>query len=122
MKLFSVFIIVVTLIIVTACAKDVGLNPDLVIKSVNICDSVTFDKNIKPIIINKCVSCHNSTGGPGNGDFQTDTYTGIKQKVDNGAFKNRVVILHDMPQGGPPLPQNEIDLINCWLDAGAPNN
>ena len=104
-----------------ACTKDVGLNPDLVVKPVSICDSVTYTNDIKPIIDSKCVSCHYA-GGTGNGDYQTSPYAGLKQKVDNGSFKNRAIILHDMPQGGPPLSQEEMDLINCWLDAGAPNN
>ena len=104
-----------------SCTKDIGPNPDLIPKQSNICDSVTFTKTIKPIFDSKCISCH-FAGGSGPGDFTT--YAGIKLKVDAGLIKGRLIDVTGaiMPQGGPALPSNQLDLIKCWLDAGAPNN
>jgi hypothetical protein len=120
MKFFYfLFFIIGTLLL--ACTKDIGPNPELVVKDTNMCDSVTFTNDIKPIFDGKCVSCHvTGTGSGAPWDFTT--YAGIKPRVDDGTIRSRVLILHDMPQGGPVLPQSELDLITCWLDAGAPNN
>lgn len=107
--------------ILSSCTKDIGPNPDLVKKSVSACDSVTFTKHIKPIVDANCVSCH-YVGGSGPGDFTT--FTDFKNYADGGRIKARVIdqLPSVMPQGGPPLPQAELDLIKCWLEAGAPNN
>lgn len=121
MKLFYVFSAAVGMFVFVACTKDIGLNPDLVVKPVNACDSVTFAADIQPLFTNKCATCHftgTTSGAPG--DFTS--YADIKTKADAGLIKNRAIVLHDMPQGGPPLSQAEMDLITCWLDAGAPNN
>jgi hypothetical protein len=86
------------------------------------CDSVaaTFSGKVNPIIQAKCAipGCHVAgTGVPGN----FSSYSGVKQKVDNGSFENRTITLKDMPPAGP-LPANEIDILKCWLSDGAKNN
>jgi len=83
-------------------------------------DTVTYQLDVKPIIQSNCAipSCHIS-GGNGNGIFET--YDGLKKKVDNGAFKRRVIDRMNMPASGP-LPPNEIDILKQWLDEGALNN
>jgi hypothetical protein len=121
MRVFSIFATLTCLLIVAACTKDIGPNPDLVKKS--LCDTVSFNKHIKPIIVNKCVVCHvsgTSSGAPG--DF--NNYSELKTKADAGLIKARVIDQTPsvMPQGGPPLPQEQLDMIKCWLEAGAPNN
>jgi hypothetical protein len=124
MRLFTIFFTVIGLSIFTACTKDIGPNPELAViqdSSSVVCDSVTFTNDIKPIFDGKCISCH-VTGTPSGAPWDFTTYQGIKDRADDGTIRNRVLILHDMPQGGPPLPQTEMDLIKCWLDAGAPNN
>ncbi len=104
-----------------ACTKDIGKNPDLApVSPLSACDTVKFAAHILPIINNNCLYCHGGLG-PGNGNFTN--YSGIKQKVDNGSFKARVVDLlpTPMPQAGA-LPAQQIALIKCWLEKGAPNN
>lgn len=121
MKFFSIFTLVTVIITLASCTKDVGPNPDLIPAKIVSCDTITFAKNIKPIIVSKCVSCH-YPGGTGNGDYTTNTYAGIKLKVDAGSFKKRVI---DGPAYMPAsgrLPDVQIEMIKCWLDAGAPNN
>lgn len=111
-----------SLLFLGACAKDVGPDPALVPKTVNVCDSVTFSKTIKPIIDANCATsgCH-TPGGSGPGDFTT--FPDISLKVQNGSFKARVIdgVPGFMPATGR-LPQPEIDKITCWLNAGAPDN
>lgn len=120
MKLLYFTTIAISLSVLASCTKDIGPNPDLQPQPVGACDTVTFTKHIKPIIIANCAKsgCHEV--GSLSGDFST--YPGLKGKVDNGTFNNRALVVRDMPQGGPPLSQEKIDLIKCWLAAGAPNN
>lgn len=118
MKLYSALTILTSLIIGTSCTKDIGPNPDLLPKPIGACDTIKFSVHIQPIITNSCVSCH-FPGGSGNGDFTS--FTDIKAKADNGSLMNRVITLHNMPQSGP-LSNEEITLVQCWLNNGAPNN
>lgn len=124
MRLFSVFTILTSLLVLIGCTKDVGVNPNLI--QVNICDTISFSKHIKPIIISRCASCHNPTGSGGAyADFQTDTYTGLKPKVDNGTFRGRAIdltMMPTMPYGMSPMSADTIAIIKCWLENGALNN
>lgn len=86
------------------------------------CDTVavSYDKTIRPIIESTCsiTSCH-VAGGTGNGIF--GSYAGVKEKVDNGSFRERVVNLQNMPPN-VPLNSCQIKLIEAWLDQGSLNN
>jgi hypothetical protein len=125
MKLFYIFFSALILLFVLSCTKDVGPNPDLLPKQ-NFCDTISFAKHIKPIIEARCTSCHTPGGFAGTyGDYTTDTYAGIKQKVDNGSFRGRVIdltITPTMPYQMAPLPADTIAILKCWLESGAPNN
>ncbi len=116
---FSLFLLFCIGLGLISCTKDVGPNPDLIKKVDSSCDTITFTKHISSIFTNKCVVCHQ----PGATSPDLSTYSLIKTQVDGGRIKARVFdqIPSVMPQGGA-LPQNELDLIKCWLDAGAPNN
>ena len=86
------------------------------------CDTsaVSFKDDIEPIVQNNCAisGCH-IAGGSGNGLFIN--YAGIKDKVDNGSLRQRVVVARDMPVGFP-LTDCQVDFIDAWTSAGAPNN
>lgn len=73
----------------------------------------SFSNDIEPIIANNCLSCHSGTQFP---DLRT--YQGVSSNA--GIVKTQVVN-RTMPIGGS-LTNNEIDLISCWVDNGAPNN
>jgi hypothetical protein len=83
-------------------------------------DAVSYSMDIEPIINNSCATsgCH-VQGGSGNGIF--DAYAGVKAKVDNGSFRQRVIADRDMPPG-TPLTNCQIKYIEEWLNQGAPNN
>jgi hypothetical protein len=88
----------------------------------NGCDTVTYAKSIQPIIQTQCAiqGCHVS-GGSGPTNFST--YAGVKLDVDNGNLKKRMIDGNPsiMPASGK-LPDAMINKVQCWLDAGAPNN
>lgn len=105
-----------------SCVKDKGSIPveDILSK----CDSlnVTYSATVQPIINAKCAipGCHTATGG---NNIPLATYTQVKAKVDNGSFRNRVLVIANMPPAPlAPLPADEKEKLQCWLDAGAPNN
>ena len=88
----------------------------------NTCDTTTvsFAQDVMPIIQGNCATsgCHVS-GGTGNGIFTN--YAGVKDKVDNGSFKNRVLVLKNMPLGAS-LTDCQYKILTAWLNRGAPNN
>lgn len=86
------------------------------------CDttSVSFTNDIFPITQMNCsvIGCH-VAGGSAPGTFEN--YDQIKAVVDESKFKNRVVVLQDMPPSAP-LTDCQILHITKWLNDGAPNN
>jgi hypothetical protein len=80
---------------------------------------VSYSTDISPIIQMSCATtaCH-TQGGFANGNF--DDYAGVKAKVDNGSFRQRVLVDKDMPLGGS-LSDEELAILEAWLDNGAPN-
>jgi hypothetical protein len=84
---------------------------------------ISFNSRVKPILSASCnsSSCHGAGTGPGRGDFSA--YEGVKAKVDNGSFENRVIVRRNMPPSSrTPLSEQEIQDLKSWIDAGAPNN
>ena len=95
----------------------------------------TWDGEVKTIIESTCSysGCH--SGGttanpylsPGSNDFTT--YAGIKSNLDNGNFEKRALIDKNMPNamfvpaGNPTeLTTAQLDILQCWADAGFPEN
>lgn len=118
--LFFGFCFFSVVLFTVGCDKKVAKQPVIVATPIAKCDTVQFNKNIKPIIDLKCATpgCHVSSFT--SADFTS--YPGINAKVTGGQFKNRVFSTSaPMPPSGK-LPQNQLDIIQCWLDNGAPNN
>jgi len=77
-----------------------------------------FNADIFPLITTKCATsgCHDATE---SGGYFFQDYNSIYDAKDHIYLK--VVIEKTMPKPGP-LPQAEIDQIQCWIESGAPNN
>jgi uncharacterized membrane protein len=77
-----------------------------------------FAANVAPIISASCAvsGCHNSSGA---GGVVLQNHSQISAAKDR--IKTRVVDDKTMPPGGP-LPPAQINIIKCWIEAGAPNN
>lgn len=94
-------------------------------------DSVDFEKQIRPLLIKRCGSCHGSSQQ--NSGLRLDTKHAAFRGGDGGTVivpgKSeeselfRRITSDDaderMPPDEPPLPQQEIRLLREWLDAGA---
>lgn len=94
--------------------EDVGLNS---------CDTTYYATTIRPIILTHCMGnnagCHVS-GGSGEGDFAK--FLQLKDKIDNGAFNDRVLVTKDMPPSTTPLPALSDAsrlLLENWVNSGA---
>lgn len=120
MKLLNISAVAISLITLIACTKDVGPNPDLVVKPTG-CDTITFTKHIKPIITNYCAKSGCHVTGAQSPDFSNDLT--LQSQAQAGRIKARLIDQNDMPPAGNPSPTNdEITSIKCWLEAGAPLN
>lgn len=101
-----------------SCTKDKFEVPT---EQVGFCDSlqVNFVDHIQPIINQNCAfsGCHGS--GSQRGDYTS--FEGVKIDADNGKINNRVLVIKDMPPGNP-LSTEDLEIISCWLEDGAPEN
>jgi hypothetical protein len=82
-----------------------------------VCDPETsWQNDILPIMETSCAGagCHDGISRRDWTDYdEVKRYaTAIKQRTQD----------RSMPFDGPPLPQDQINIIACWVDAGAPDN
>lgn len=117
-KLLITISVLITVSALTSCLND------KIDESAQLpCDSSsTYITTIRPIIETHCMGnnsgCH-ITGGSGDGDFSK--YADLKDKIDEGSFKDRVFDIMDMPMPAlPPLTGSQIDSLKSWINAGAP--
>lgn len=106
---------------------------------------VSFSKDIQPIFTNNCVICHQGASGsaglsldPGSAYNNlvnvSSSESSLMRVAPNSADKSYLLNKlkgtqgqaggsgAQMPYGAPPLSQSQIDLIQQWISAGAPNN
>ena len=91
---------------------------------------VDFDKDIKPILKNRCSRCH--SGHKRKGGFSIDSRAAFLQEGESGpavvAGKGKISLLVElitskdsderMPSKGKPLTPEEINLFRAWIDQG----
>ncbi|MBK7409296.1 MAG: hypothetical protein IPL49_07190 [Saprospirales bacterium] len=87
------------------------------------CDNVsdlTYNGAIGPIIKSSCAisGCHNSKASHGS----LETYSQISPYLKDGTIQYYVVDLRYMPPSSHKLSSNDLQLIQCWLEAGYPEN
>lgn len=92
--------------------------------------TVSFSKDILPILENSCVSCHG--GEKTSKGLDVKTYTSLMAGSDHGAVINpgdaagspliRSIVSGKMPKRGAKLTADQVQLLETWVNAGAPNN
>ena len=93
---------------------------------------IDFNTQIKPIINNKCISCHGGVKKNAGFSFLFKeealgaTHEGSPAIIPGNSKKSRMIQrLHEtdlelrMPYEKPPLSEEEIDLFTKWIDQGA---
>jgi hypothetical protein len=80
----------------------------------------TYTGQISGIISSNCNSsgCHGA--GSNKGDFTS--FSGLQPYLNNGSFKREVLTNQTMPQGSASLSQSQINLVQCWVNDGYPQN
>ena len=92
--------------------------------------TVSFAKDVAPILVAKCVSCHDDNA---KGGLRLDTFAGLEKGgasglllVPGNAQNSRLVqklvtpnAQQRMPKGGAALTANEIQAIGTWVAEGA---
>ena len=94
-------------------------------------DKVNFEDHVKPILRDKCLSCHNTNKK--SSDLDLSSYSSLMQGGasgasveigDSGASYLYSLISHQsepfMPPNADKLPDATLDMIKKWIDAGAP--
>jgi mono/diheme cytochrome c family protein len=97
-------------------------------------ETVSFKDHVKPIFDKRCASCH---GKRAKGGYSVLTYDAVMTSGDNapviiaGDAANSILAQmlrgKETPAGGQmppsrPLPQQQIELIEKWINQGAQNN
>ncbi len=105
----------------SATVKD-QLNCEFTVSDIKVSSNtgISFQDDIKPILETNCIKsgCHNGDNGA---DRNWSVFANVKAKA--AGIKTRTGN-KSMPEDIAPtgLPQNQIDLIACWVDDGALNN
>jgi hypothetical protein len=114
------------------CTKDMAEPPedqgtDSDTTKTSTCDTLdhSFSQDVEPIFSNNCATsgCHAS--GTGAGGIVLETHSEIESETKNGNVL--CAIRHEsgcsnMPSGGSQLSQKKIQRIECWAEAGYPND
>ena len=82
---------------------------------------LTYNGIIKSVISSNCANssaCH-GTPQDANAGGQLTSYALLQEKINSGAFNNRLFILKDMPMG-TSLNECDYKKLKAWYDAGAP--
>ena len=86
-------------------------------------ENVSYDEDIRLILDNHCMTCHNASSNFGN--VKLETYDQVAARVETGILLG--VIRHDpgfyaMPPGNTKIPECQISQIESWIDNGYPQN
>lgn len=78
---------------------------------------VTFERNIKKLIVGKCSPCHLQGGDRNN---KWDNYTNLKTQITGVMGRVRKIPSDPlfMPKNGEKLTDAEMNLLNRWIDGG----
>ena len=97
---------------------------------------VSFAGDVMPIFQARCVECHGATDDNGEvrleaslnltsheGVMAGSEFGSVVEPGDTeGSYLLELIVEGDMPEEGDPVPEEEIDIVRSWIQAGAPNN
>ena len=96
-------------------------------------DKVTFEDHIKPILREKCLTCHNTNKK--TSDLDLSSYSSLMQGGaagasievgDSGASYLYSLMSHQsepfMPPNADKLPDETLEIVRKWIEGGAPES
>ncbi len=101
------------LLALAACTRDQVAQPEP-------CDIVkSYDAGVREIIRPNCNTsgCHDGSSGVGN----YNTYQGMKRIIENGQFRQLVIVEKTMPKGSDLTPA-DFEVLKCWAENSYPEN
>jgi hypothetical protein len=109
----KILLIIIMFSITFSCTN---VSEDDLIEAEPLPETVTYQADVKVIIDNNCIMCHNNP--PINGaPMSLLLYENVKDAVEDRDLIGRITGTSSgpsMPFGGPMLPQNLIDIIIHW--------
>lgn len=85
-----------------------------------ILEIVSYNPDIKALVDNFCINCHNASAASGGLDLST--YDLVRNSTENGNLILRINDVNNpMPQSGL-MPAAERDLFDKWVEDGFPEN
>jgi hypothetical protein len=117
------FLLAVMVVSINSCYYDIA--EELYPGSGVPCDTsaITYSLSVKPVLDQKCNSCHSQSLQLGG--VILETYTDVLVYVNSGKLSgaiNQKAAYSPMPKGGAKLDDCSILKIDKWIQAGAPNN
>lgn len=108
---------ILSTLLLAACKTDSPMMPEVV--DCNTLDNI-YNGEVSSILNSNCATCHASTssGSP----FVIETYAEYLPYLESGEFE--IEVLNDgarMADWGN-LTEEEIQILQCWYDAGYPEN
>ncbi len=101
------------ILLLLACTADSVMPPE------PCAEIIPYSEGIDELVENTCnlSGCHDGSSGVGN----YNSYQGIRRSLENGQFKQLVLIEKSMPQGNT-LSKDEFERFRCWAEGGYPEN
>lgn len=122
-RTIKIILFLISLSFFSACYYDI--EEELYPADNSSCDTsnVTLSQVVKPILENRCITCHSA--GFASGGVDLATYSELARWANNGKLLSSVN--HDgnaspMPKGSPKLDNCKIQQIQLWIEQGAQNN
>ena len=92
---------------------------------------ISYDANVKPILLSRCVVCHGGSRGTEEG-LNMMSYEGLIAGSDNGpviipgdaegSLLIELITKQEMPKRGPKLTPPQVQIITDWVNQGALEN
>lgn len=93
-------------------------------------EPVSFATEVMPILEQYCWECHSEESAELG--LKLDTYEGVMAGSDygtvveagdaDGSLMIDMILSGDMPDGGDPVPADQIEILKTWVNEGAENN
>ncbi len=108
---FTLLSISLVYLLIPSCTQDQVAEPEPCL------EVKTYNQGLREIIVNKCNTsgCHDGSSGVGN----YNSYGGLRRVIQNGEFRQLVVIEKTMPRN-TTLSEVEFKLLKCWSENGYP--
>lgn len=123
-KTIKHFLLLFTLTFIVSLSSCYYDNEEMLYPSAPCDTTSTFSSRIAPLVQQQCASgCHE--GANPSAGVPLTTYDEIKAIVDNGSFAGSLDGSNGysiMPKGTSGLSTCDINAVNAWIAAGAPNN